>query len=144
MARRVGGGPGAAAARARHDLGRSRLDNTNDLTTIVVRMTPRRRFELEYAPLTQVHLQAIEPKHYSLIRKTIEEQLPFEPDVETKNRKPLKRPAGFGAHWELRLGPDNRFRVFYRIDYELLQVTILAIGEKRGERLMIGGEVVRL
>ena len=107
-------------------------------------MTPRRRFELNYAPLTQIHLQAIEPKYYSLIRTTIEEQLPFEPDVETKNRKPLKRPVDFGAHWELRLGSDNRFRVFYRIDYEIMQVNILAIGEKRGERLMIGGEVVRL
>jgi len=78
------------------------------------------------------------------IRRTIEEQLPFEPDVETQNRKPLKRPVDFGAQWELRFGPDNRFRVFYRIDYEVLQVNILAIGEKCGERLMMGGEVVRL
>jgi len=107
-------------------------------------MTLRRRFELEYAPLTKIHLQAIEPKYYSLIRKTIEEQLPFEPDIETKNRKPLKRPVDFGAQWELRFGPDNRFRVFYSIDYEIRRVNILAIGEKRGERLMLGGEVIRL
>jgi len=26
----------------------------------------------------------------------------------------IKRPIAFGADWELRLGPKNRFRVFYR------------------------------
>ena len=107
-------------------------------------MTPQRRFELEYAPIVRSHLQAIETKYYSLIRKTIEEQLPFEPDVETKNRKTLKRPVDFGAQWELRFGPDNRFRVFYKINYETMHVNILAIGEKRGDRLIIGGEAVRL
>ena len=107
-------------------------------------MAPRRHFELEYAPIVRSHLRAIEPKDYSLIRKTIEEQLLFEPDIETTNRKRLKRSVDFGAQWELRLGPDNRFRVFYTIDHQLRQVHILAIGEKRGARLMLGGEVVRL
>ncbi len=94
--------------------------------------------------MVRSHLRAIEPKYYSLIRKTIEEQLPFEPYIETTNRKRLKRSVDFGAQWELRFGPDNRFRVFYTIDHELRQVNILAIGEKRGARLMMGGEVVRL
>ena len=53
-----------------------------------------------------------------------------EPDVETRNRKPLKQPIAFGADWELRLGPDNRFRVFYQIDAERRQVRILAVGVK--------------
>ena len=107
-------------------------------------MIKQRRFELEYAPMVRSHLQAIDPKYYSLIRETLEQQLQFEPDVKTQNRKPLKRPVDFGAQWELRLGLDNRFRVFYKVNHELKRVTVLAIGEKRGDRLIIGGEGVRL
>ena len=107
-------------------------------------MVSKRRFDLEYAPIVKGHLQAIEPKHYSLIRQTIEDRLQFEPDVPTQNRKPLKRPVDFGAQWELRLGPDNRFRVFYTINHGSLKVNVVAIGEKRGDRLLIGGEVIKL
>ena len=103
---------------------------------------PADRFELIYPPTIKAHLIAIEPRYYSLIRKSIEQQLLFEPDVETTNRKPLKRPVALGAKWELRFGPDNRFRVFYRVNYEGRQVVILAIGEKKGNRLFIGGEEV--
>jgi hypothetical protein len=53
-----------------------------------------------------------------LIRTTLEEQLRFDPDKETRNRKPLQRPVALEATWELRLGPENRFRVFSRGDVE--------------------------
>ena len=105
---------------------------------------PVDRFELIYPPSIKAHLNAIEAKYYSLIRKSIEQQLFFEPDIETINRKPLKRPVALGAKWELRFGFENRFRVFYRVDYENRQVVILAIGEKKGNRLIIGGEEVEL
>ena len=68
----------------------------------------------------------------------------FAPAKETRNRKPLRQPAPFEATWELRFGPDNRFRVLYDIDVEGRVVTVLAIGEKRRERLFIGGEEVQL
>ena len=68
----------------------------------------------------------------------------FEPDVETRNRKPLKRPVEFGADWEMRFGPDNRFRVFYEIDHGRHDVHILAIGIKRGHRLFIGQEEIEI
>jgi hypothetical protein len=74
----------------------------------------------------------------------IGEQLRFEPAVETTNRKSLRQPALFGSTWEIRFGPDNRFRVFYDIDQEKRLVQILAIGEKQRERLLIGGEEVQL
>lgn len=70
----------------------------------------------------------------------IEGQLPFEPDVETRNRKPLKRPISFGAQWELRIGPNNRFRVFYVVDADNREVRVLAIGAKDHNRLLIAGE----
>ena len=68
----------------------------------------------------------------------------FEPNVETKNRKPLRQPAPFAAQWEIRFGPDNRFRVLYDIDEEQHAVQIVAIGEKVGNRLIVGGEEVEL
>jgi hypothetical protein len=73
-------------------------------------------FALIYDPEVEGHLDAIEPKYHSLIRTTIEEQLRFEPEKTTRNRKPLERPIELGARWELRFGPKNRFRVFYRVD----------------------------
>lgn len=107
-------------------------------------MSPRQKFVLIYAPLTKLHLKTIERKYYSLIRATIEDELQFEPDVETRNRKPLKRPVTFEAEWELRFGPDNRFRVFYDINIESHEVHILAIGLKEGNHLFIGGKEVKI
>jgi hypothetical protein len=77
-----------------------------------------------------------------LIQSEVEIQLLHEPDVETRNRKPMQRPIGFGEEWELRLGPQNRFRVFYQVDADKREVRILAVGVKAGNRLFIGGEEV--
>ena len=110
-------------------------------------MTASEKFSLIYAPITKDHLRAIESKYYSLIRNEIERQLLLEPDVRTRNRKPLKRPAIFGsatATWEVRLGPQSRFRVLYRVNREDMQVNILAIGEKGGQSLLVGGEEIEL
>jgi mRNA-degrading endonuclease RelE of RelBE toxin-antitoxin system len=52
--------------------------------------------------------------------------------------------VAFEAEWELRFGPDNRFRVFYDIDMETRRVYILAIGVKEESRLFIGGKEVDL
>ena len=68
----------------------------------------------------------------------------FEPGAETTNRKPLRQPAPFGATWEIRFGPDNRFRALYDIDEEAQRVQIMAIGKEQRERLFIGGEEVQL
>lgn len=84
----------------------------------------------------------IETKYHSLIQSEIEVQLRFTPDVETRNRKPLKRPASSGAEWELRCGPDNRFRVFYAVNAEVRTVRVVAVGHKDGDRVAIGGEEV--
>ena len=107
-------------------------------------MSPKRPFEIVYAPIVKEHLKAIKRKYYSLIRDTIETQLRFEPDVETRNRKPLKRPVAFEADWEIRFGPSNRFRVFYEVDRDSNTVYILAIAEKKGSRLFIGGKEIEL
>jgi len=53
-------------------------------------------------------------------------------------------PILFIAYWEIRFGPDNRFRVFYSVELENRQVFILAIGIKRGNSLIIGREEINL
>jgi len=67
-----------------------------------------------------------------------------EPGKETRNRKPLRQPAPFEATWEIRFGPDNRFRVLYGIDEESREVQIQAIAVKEGNRLLVAGGEVEL
>jgi hypothetical protein len=106
----------------------------------MVIMAKKVPFTLLYGDAVKLHLRAIEAKYHSIIQTAIETQLLHEPDVETRNRKPLKRPIAFGADWELRLGPDNRFRVFYQVNTESHEVRILAVGVKDRNRLFFGGE----
>jgi hypothetical protein len=115
------------------------LTVANGLTIITV-MVKSRPFTLVYADEIKHHLRAIRKKYHALIQAEIEHQLLFDPEVETRNRKPLKRPISFGAEWELRLGPDNRFRVFYQAQPESHEIRVLAVGEKDRNRLLIGGE----
>ncbi len=107
-------------------------------------MAKRRPYTLVYAPAVAEHLQSIDAKHHALIRAKIEEQLFYDADIETKNRKPMRQPAPFDAEWEIRFGPGNRFRVLYEIKEAEHEVHILAIGEKDGSRLIVAGEEVKL
>lgn len=111
---------------------------------IMAIMARRQPYTLAFASEVTGHLRAIDAKHHTLIREKIGEQLRFEPATETTNRKPLRQPALFGATWEIRFGPDNRYRVLYDIDQENHVVQIMAIGEKQREHLFIGGEEVQL
>ena len=99
-------------------------------------------FNIVYDEGVVEHLTAIDTKHHSMIQHEIEQQLTDQPDVETRNRKPLRRPSPLGATWEIRFGPDNRFRVFYKIDSGKREVQVVAIGVKERERLFVGGKEV--
>jgi mRNA-degrading endonuclease RelE of RelBE toxin-antitoxin system len=101
-------------------------------------------FTLAFAKAVTKHLRSIDAKYHALIRTVIEDRLRHTPSIEDTNRKPLRQPALFGATWEIRFGPENRFRVLYDVSREEHMVRILAIGEKRKERLFIGGEEVQL
>jgi mRNA-degrading endonuclease RelE of RelBE toxin-antitoxin system len=103
-------------------------------------MAKRSKFILTFAPEAIEHLDWIEAKYHGLLRRTIQEQLIYTPTEETRNRKPLEQPAPFDASWELRCGPDNRFRVFYDVDSASQAVWILAVGLKDRSQLLIGGE----
>jgi mRNA-degrading endonuclease RelE of RelBE toxin-antitoxin system len=105
-------------------------------------MARRQPYTLVYARGVTKHLKSIDAKYDRLIRERMQEQLQFEPNVETTNRKPLRQPAPFAEQWEIRFGPENRFRVLYDIDDEHRVVQVVAIGEKVGNRLVGGGEEV--
>lgn len=107
-------------------------------------MATTQPFKLIYATQVKDHLKFIERKYLSLIRETVENQLRFEPDGETRNRKPVEQPTTIEADWELRFGSHNRFRAFYTINIDQREVYIVAIGVKQGNKLFIGGEEVEL
>ena len=99
------------------------------------------KYAIVYARDIYEHISTIERKYHSLIEKTIEEQLTITPDRQTRNRKQLEElPGPLGSTWELRFGPNNRFRVFYEVAAENKTVWILAIGIKDKNRLLIAGE----
>ena len=102
------------------------------------------KFGLIFAPETVDHLGAIERRFHRLIQKTIDEQLSYTPEIETRDRKPLEQPSPFGATGELQFGSNNRFRVFYEVDNVEQSVQVLAIGIKERNRLLIGGEEFEL
>jgi len=97
-----------------------------------------RRHEVEISSDAVEHIRALDPKYHGFIVRTLRRRLAHEPFAAARNRKPLTVPAPFDAHWELRFGPDNRFRVFYKM--EGAAVVVVAVGDKQRDRLFIGGE----
>ena len=104
-------------------------------------MSGRPKYSVLYASEVHAHVKAIERRHLRLLQEIIKEQLSLTPHQNTRNRKPLERsPGPFGATWESRCGPRNRFRIFYEVAVERREVWILAIGVKDGNRLHIAGK----
>jgi len=103
-------------------------------------MAKQPKFDVLFSPDVVDHLDAIDVKYHSGLKRIIDEQLGHTPDKETRNRKPLRRPAPFDVSWELRCGPQNSFRVFYKIDFDQRIVGIVAIGVKDRNKLFFGSE----
>ncbi len=55
--------------------------------------------DISYAGMTKAHLRAIDARYHLLIQTTIEAWLSHKPDVEPRNRKPLRREAGTSGTW---------------------------------------------
>lgn len=80
-------------------------------------------------------LRQFRKRDSTIILDEIERQLTYQPNVETRNRKPLRaHPLG---EWELRI---DKFRVFYDIDTENETVLVKAVGVKIGNKLFIRGK----
>jgi mRNA-degrading endonuclease RelE of RelBE toxin-antitoxin system len=103
-------------------------------------MARRPRFDLIFLPRALEHLDWLGRKDQRVVRRAAKEQLIRTPLERTRNRKPLRQPAPFGAAWELRCGPRNRFRILYDVDEESLVVLIQAIGVKEREQFQFAGK----
>ena len=88
-------------------------------------------FEIRYAEDSEAELKGLRKFDRQTVIERIEEQLPHEPDKETRNRKRLvglKMPWSFiGETWELRIGD---LRVFYDINANGNIVTVRAVRRK--------------
>ena len=98
------------------------------------------RFEVEVTFDALEHIRQLPRKHHRLVFQTLRRNLSTEPFKEARHRKPLVLPAPFDAHWELRFGPSNRYRAFYRA--QRATILVVALGVKQRERLFIGGQEV--
>jgi hypothetical protein len=75
-----------------------------------------------------------------MVFDAVDEQLVHQPAIETRNRKPM-RPNPL-APWELRIAD---LRVYYEFAEEPEPVvTILAVGIKDRNRVLIGGKEIEL
>lgn len=101
-------------------------------------------FDIIFDDAVQAQFALIERKDQSLILDAIEQQLSYEPNRTTGNRKALRIPNSLDATWELRCGANNRYRVFYDVVVDERLVVVLAVARKLGNRLMIGSEEIAL
>ncbi len=97
-------------------------------------------YEIEYSPETEAHFRALTARQQSIILDTVDQQLTHQPQLETRNRKPM-RPNPV-APWELRIGT---LRVYYDIeDGPEPKVLIRAVGVKLRNRVRVGREEIEL
>ena len=96
-------------------------------------------FEIEFSADAERHVRQLSARDRSVVLDAIEQQLSQQPNVPARNRK-LVRATPLAA-WELCV---QRFRVFYNVEEERVAVLVVAVGEKDGNRLVIGGEEFHL
>jgi mRNA-degrading endonuclease RelE of RelBE toxin-antitoxin system len=96
-------------------------------------------YQVEFTERAITHLEQFSKRTRNVILDDIRAQLPYQPNVETRNRKLLRESTL--ADWELRVG---RYRVFYDIDEDAQVVRIVAVGYKEHNELYIEGEKFEL
>jgi mRNA-degrading endonuclease RelE of RelBE toxin-antitoxin system len=97
-------------------------------------------YRIRFAESAEEQFAELKARQRALVLDAVKVQLQYEPLRETRNRKQL-RPNPL-APWELRVGS---LRVFYEVDArEPDLVNVLAIGIKKGNRLIIAGKEIRI
>ncbi|MEG4308950.1 MULTISPECIES: type II toxin-antitoxin system RelE/ParE family toxin [unclassified Microcoleus] len=97
-------------------------------------------YQIEYADAAIEHLKFLTTRQQRTVLDTVDEQLKYEPLVETRNRKPME-PNSL-ATWELRIG---NLRVYYDVEENTVAVVyIQAVGVKNRNRVRIGQEEIEL
>jgi mRNA-degrading endonuclease RelE of RelBE toxin-antitoxin system len=97
-------------------------------------------YRIEYSPEAEDHLRELTARQQVTVLDAVDEQLMYQPAVETRNRK-IMRPNPL-APWELRIG---QLRVYYDVEEEPEPVVVvLAVGVKERNVVHIGKEVIDL
>lgn len=97
-------------------------------------------YRIEYSPEAENHLRSLTARERAIVLDAVDEQLAFEPTVETRNRKPMR--PNPRAPWELRIGD---LRVYYDPqETPERAVFVRAVGVKDRNQLRIAGEVIEL
>ena len=97
-------------------------------------------YRIRFAESAEEHFAQLKARQQADVLDAVKVQLQYEPLRETRNRKQL-RPNPF-APWELRVGS---LRVFYEVDGgEPDLINVLAIGIKKGNRLIIAGREIHI
>lgn len=97
-------------------------------------------YTVDFAESVGEQLKTLTAQQRATIFDSIDKQLLHEPLTETRKRKPL-RPNPV-APWQLSVGT---LRVFYEVASDEPDVVrILAVGQKKGNRLIIGNKEIRL
>ncbi|EFO80730.1 plasmid stabilization system protein, RelE/ParE famil [Oscillochloris trichoides DG-6] len=91
-------------------------------------------YDIDYTEEALDDLQYFRKHEQNIIVDGIDEQLRYEPLVETRNRKPMR--ANTIAEWELRI---EAYRVLYTVGSQVRIVEIQRIGEKRGNAFFFRG-----
>ncbi len=96
-------------------------------------------YQIDMTEDAKADLSCYSASERKVIVSEIRDQLTHQPSTTTRNRKALRdNPI---ARWELRVGA---FRVFYELDEESQTVSIVAIGHKEHEKLLIRGKEIQL
>ena len=91
-------------------------------------------YTIDYTPSALLDLKSLRKSEQQVILDGIDDNLRYQPTVETKHRKKLE--PNELADWELRRG---NFRVFYNVEDELI-VVVKVIGEKKHNALFVRGK----
>ena len=97
-------------------------------------------YKIEYSPESEAHLRFLTARQQAIVLDAVDEQLTYQPTVETKNRKLMRlNPL---APWELRNGD---LRVYYDVEEEPEAVVYInAVGIKERNQVRIAGEIYEL
>lgn len=97
------------------------------------------KYQIEVTEEARTDLNYYSVFERKIITSGIRVQLEHEPLLETKNRKLLRdNPI---SSWELRVG---KYRVFYEVNEAAQNVTVVAVGHKEHNVLLVRGKEVQI
>ena len=101
----------------------------------------RRPYRIDYSPEAVDHMEGLTARQSATVLDVVAARsLTHEPTVPTRQRKVLR--ANAVAPWELRIGD---LRVYYEVKDDPERVVVVkAVGVKERNRVLIGGEEVKL